>query len=69
MFTFTVPENSYRIEAGVAHAVVASYNFSITPPPPAEYLIDSSVEFDAIGMSRTVVVTVQTPHVIEPPNT
>jgi hypothetical protein len=69
LFTFTVAENSDGMEPGVAQAVVASYNFIIAPPPPGEYVIDSSVDFSGIGMSRTLIITVQTPQVIEPPTT
>ena len=67
--TFWFPEdNFFGVPGGVAHFVADGYSFIIAPPPPGEYAITVSTQFegDEGPLAVTMTVVVQEPQVIEP---
>ncbi len=67
--TFWFPEdNFFGVPGGVAHFVADGYAFIIAPPPPGEYSITVSTQFegDEAPLAVTMTVVVQEPQIIEP---
>jgi hypothetical protein len=67
--TFLFPEdNFFGVPAGVAQFVADGYAFIIAPPPPGEYEISVSTQFEGdeapLGVTMTVIVA--EPQIIEP---
>ncbi len=61
-------ENFFGVPAGVAHFVADGYAFIIAPPPPGEYAITVSTQFegDEGPLAVTMTVVVEEPQIIEP---
>jgi hypothetical protein len=67
--TFWFPEdNFYGVPGGVANFVADGYAFIIAPPPPGEYAITVSTQFEGIEgpLAVTMTVVVTEPQIIEP---
>ena len=67
--TFLFPEdNFFGVPGGVAYFVADGYAFILAPPPPGEYEISVSTQFegDEGPLAVTMTVVVQEPQVIEP---
>jgi hypothetical protein len=67
--TFWFPEdNFFGVPGGVASFVADGYSFIIAPPPPGEYAISVSTQFegDEGPLAVTMTVVVEEPQIIEP---
>jgi hypothetical protein len=67
--TFWFPQdNFFGVPGGVAQFVADGYAFIIAPPPPGEYAITVSTQFegDEAPLAVTMTVVVQEPLIIEP---
>ena len=70
LFTLTLrADNIFGVEPAVAQAVATGYSFIIAPPPPGEYVIVGSSQFegDAEPFSTTMTLVVEAAQVNEPP--
>jgi len=67
--TFWFPEdNFFGVPGGVAQFVADGYSFLIAPPPPGEYDIEVSTQFedDDAPFAVAITVVVEAPQIIEP---
>lgn len=67
--TFWFPEdNFFGVPGGVASFVADGYSFIIAPPPPGEYAITVSTQFEGDEglLAVTMTVVVEEPQIIEP---